>query len=137
MDEMNATTAKEVITILQNTDILLLLKLPYKIIEFVEERAEKCDKEIKLKENTPLIEQEISDDAKAILTLIYRDFLCDDNEKKLINKKIQDAEQELNNPFKNKKKSNVDEIQETKALVVQKRWYQKAFEIIKKIFHTT
>lgn len=94
----------------------------------------------------PFEECNIMEETKIILALIYRDFLCSEQEKKEIklkdSQKLLEYEKELrekyntDNLFKNKKESDVEyeSKDETSMIVQEEKWYKKIFNIIKNLF---
>lgn len=97
----------------------------------------------------PVEDYELKDETKIILSLIYRDFLCSDEEKERLKardaQKLQEEEEQLRekyNPddiFKNRNRVVPQEEQpseETRMTLVQEeKWYQKIFNLIKNLFH--
>ncbi len=94
----------------------------------------------------PFEECNIMEETKIILALIYRDFLCSEQEKKEIklkdSQKLLEYEKELrekyntDNLFKNKKERDVEyeSKDETSMIVQEEKWYKKIFNIIKNLF---
>ena len=128
----------------------LLKKIPKKFYEMIEnERTKEYQPNIK----EPLEQQKLKNETIILLGLIYRDFLCSAEEKKILQEKdakelqrVQDEiEKELrekynpDNLFKKKNISTEETVattEETSMTVVQEqKWYQKIFNIIKSIFH--
>ena len=87
------------------------------------------------------------DESKIILSLIYREFLCSDEEKEILKirdyEKLKEEEQQLRekyNPddiFKNKNVPQEEQLfEETRMTIVQEeKWYQKIFNLIKNLFN--
>lgn len=86
--------------------------------------------------------------------MIYRDFLCSEEEKEQLKlrdvEKAREAEEEIRkkyNPediFKKGKKIQIDDIKEKEEqtydkqlIIVEEKWYTKIFNMIKKIFKKT
>lgn len=88
MDEITCTTAKEVVSILYNSDMNVFLKIPPKFIVFLENKANECKEEIVINKCVGIEKQSISDDAKAILAIIYKDFLASNDKKEKIKKEL-------------------------------------------------
>ena len=126
----------------------LVDKIPSKFRVMLEEEEDK-DYYPNIKE--PLEEQKLKEETIIILGLIYRDFLCSPEERKELQEKdakeLQEVkmamEQEMRekyNPddiFKNRRKDNPEEQSytgNTSMIVVEEKWYQKIFQIIKKLF---
>ena len=137
----------EVYEVLKLMPKQLLNKIPnkfYKMIE--EERDKKYFPDIR----EPLEKQKLKNETIIILGLIYRDFLCSEEERKKLQEKdareLQEVQQKLEeeirqkyNPddiFKNRNKIEEQSAQEEKSLIVveEEKWYRKIFNIIKKLF---
>ncbi len=126
----------------------LLNKIPKKFREII-----KNEKAVKYKPNIsePIEEVELKEETIIILALIYRDFLCSNEEKERLKlrdaQKMKEAEEVIRkkyNPddiFKNRKNTQIDNIKENKheshdkrLIVIEEKWYTKIFNMIKKIF---
>ena len=139
----------EVNVIIQLMPEELVDKIPSRFRVMLEEEKDK-NYHPDIKE--PLEEQKLKEETIIILGLIYRDFLCSPEERKELQEKdakelqeVQMAmEQEMRekyNPddiFKNRRKNNSEEqsyTENTSMIVVkEEKWYQKIFQIIKKLF---
>ena len=88
MDEITCTTAKEVVSVLYNSDMNVFMKIPPKFISFLETKANECKDEIVINKNVGFEKQTISDDAKAILAIIYKDFFFFFDEKEKLEKEL-------------------------------------------------
>lgn len=127
----------------------LLNKIPTKFYEMIkEERDTNYSPNIK----EPLEKQKLKNETIIILGLIYRDFLCPPEEKKILQEKdakeLQEIEKELEqqirekyNPddiFKNKNRIVPEEVQQSKetriTIIQEEKWYQRIFNIIKNLF---
>lgn len=96
----------------------------------------------------PIEEFELKEETIIILALIYRDFLCSNEEKEQLKlrdaEKIKEAEEELRikyNPddlFKKRKNTETELVtektQSNQLIVFEEKWYKKIFNIIKNIF---
>lgn len=71
MEQITSDIAKEVLDVLNNSNMELLSKIPPKFISFLEQKVCECEGNIQIDKES------ISDDAKAILAIIYKDFLVD------------------------------------------------------------
>lgn len=110
--------AVELNVILENTAPELVSKIPKKFIAFLKEIASK-NYIFKYDNTKSLEEQEIQPKTKGLLALIYKDFLCDSQEKQeyinhisLVTEKIEQRKREKYNPdniFNNKKNDNIQE----------------------------
>ena len=70
----------EVNQILLHTEEEIILKIPQTFINFVKKNMDENHR-IKIEEGKKLIEQNIMQETKQILALIYRDYLCSKQEK--------------------------------------------------------
>lgn len=124
----------------------LVNKIPLKLQQLI--NAYKNDKYKPIIEE-PVENYELMDESKIILSLIYRDFLCSNEEKEKMqirdSEKLKEEEQQLrekynpDNIFKNRNMILSQEEQvaeETRMTIVQEeKWYQKIFNLIKGLFH--
>lgn len=124
----------------------MLNKIPSRFRQIIEnEKSTTYTSNIK----EPLEQCILKEETIIILSLIYRDFLCNKEEKERLQyrdaQKIKEAEDELrekynpDNIFKKKIEPNINnttEIQENLSLVKveEDKWYKKIFNIIKNIF---
>ena len=137
--------AAEAIAILENTDTLLLAKVPTKLIESLQEKADELGRRVNIDYSKDFSNQEISEQAKDIIALIYRDYWCTSEQREEINKALEENERKHNeeirekynpdNIFKNEEKIIVPN-EEKVSLIVQEdlKWYQKIFNKIKSLF---
>lgn len=135
----------EVDAIFELMPVNLLKKIPEKFREII-----KSEKSINYKPmiREPIEEFELKEETIIILALIYRDFLCSKEEKEKLKlrdaQKLKDAEDEIRkkyNPdyiFKNRNNHKVDKkediVTEISIAVVEEKWYEKLFDIVKRIF---
>ena len=128
----------------------LLDKIPNKFIEILEDER---DKEYYPNIKEPIEDCNLKDETIVLLGLIYRDFLCDVDERKRLQnkdyKEIKKIEDQLEKELKEKyniniifnKKNNIEEKleqkEEEKSLTViqEEKWYQKIFNIINRLFN--
>lgn len=88
----------------------------------------------------PLEEQNLSEEAKTILSIIYLRYFCDKDERLEIIKEMKENDLEFEKNLKEKynsdkifdKKDNVKI--EAELPIIPKKWYQKIFEKLKKFF---
>lgn len=140
----------EVNEIMKLMPIELINKIPSKFREMIEE--EKDNNYIPdIKE--PIEKCKLKNETIIILGLIYRDFLCSQDERKKLQEKdarelqkvkkdIEEEMREKYNPddiFKKKNQNNMEESnakeENTSMVVVQEeKWYEKIFNLIKRIF---
>ena len=139
----------EVNEIIKMMPIELVNKIPSKFREMiVEEKYKNYIPDIK----EPIEKCKLKNETIIILGLIYRDFLCSPDERKKLQEKdarelqevekaIEEEIREKYNPddiFKNRNKIVLQEEQppeETRmTIVLEEKWYQKIFNLIKGLF---
>ena len=145
--------AAEAIAVLENTEDSLLKKIPSKLIEVLQEKADELGRKVNLDYSKSYHEQNISEEARGIIILIYRDYWCSEEQKNEINRLMEESEQkyqeelrEKYNPDKIFEQTNTiktasnplidnysgeiikDEVQELALVKVEEtKWYQKIF----------
>ena len=142
------TEVNEIIKIMPDE---LVNKIPSKFREMLEDER---DKEYNPNIQEPLEKCKLKNETIIILGLIYRDFLCSQDEKRRLQEKdakeLQEVEKALEeeirekyNPddiFKNTNRNIQEKIQqseETRMTIVQEeKWYKKIFNLIKNLFHS-
>ena len=125
----------------------LKARIPKKIISYFENNKSK-DYNWKIDETIPLEKQNLLPATKEILTVLYRDYICDDVErveleKNLTNNEIKYQEKlkekyNTNNIFKNNLNEGVDTITEnekTSVVAYRESLFSKIINKIKLIFH--
>ena len=125
----------------------LKARIPKKIISYFENNKSK-DYNWKIDETIPLEKQNLLPATKEILTVLYRDYICDDVErveleKNLTNNEIKYQEKlkekyNTNNIFKNNVNEGVDTITEnekTSVVAYRESLFSKIINKIKLIFH--
>lgn len=138
----------EVNIILENTQEEVKNRLPNSLTRFIKENMDN-NHYIKIDKSKSLIEQNISKETKEILALIYRDYLCTKDERKILisqeqqekMKKEKDKQEKYNIDFdkiseKRKQKNIIEKLEEEKQTSLiessQEKWYKK---IINKILN--
>lgn len=145
MKEVYREAFSEVDAILGLMPVNLLKKIPERFRQII-----KSEKSINYKPiiSEPIEEFELKEESIIILALIYRDFLCSKEEKEKLKlrdaQRVREAEDEIRekyNPddiFKNRNNRKIDKnediVTKTSIAVVEEKWYQKLFNIVKKIF---
>lgn len=132
----------EVDDILKLMPVQLLNKIP---INFRNMISEKKSVDYKPNITEPFEEQELMEETIIILGLIYRDCLCNKEERKKL--KAQDAEKakkveeelrkryNLDNLFNIKKEENIKQESKLGLIVVSEdSWYKKLLNLIKNVF---
>lgn len=100
----------EVSFILKNMEQKYVNRVPQKIWDLLEKHKIK-HQEIKIDLSRPLEEQELSDEAKAMLALFYRKFLCDESEREELETRFQQKLKEEREAIKNIKiEEKIEEV---------------------------
>lgn len=144
MDENLKKSLKETYEIIQNSENKIIEKIPNNFLKFIEDNMDK-NYNLKINFDDENWKNKINNDTKAILALIYRDYIVDAEKR---NKLIQEEkaqreiyEKELRekyNPdeiFKNRTVKE-DEVINNNQLIEVKEvpWYKKIIESILRIF---
>ena len=136
----------EVLDLLKYVRMEQYNKIPKSFITYMEE---KCDERSNFTYNVaiPFEKQEMSEEAKEILAMIYRLFWAEETKKKELSnkdnliKEIREKEKRKKyNPddlFKNKKQDKIEKnyIENLPIQIEKEKWYQKIFNKIKSIFN--
>ena len=140
----------ELNTIIHYMDMEYLKKIPQKFINFISENMD-SNYEPNISKNIPINEQTLKKDTRVLLSLLHRNYWCDEESKTelikedLLAKDIYEKElREKYNPdniFKNKKEQidniSTSQVQENVTSLVEYKeqtWYQKIFENIRNFF---
>ncbi len=91
----------EVDYILEFTSKSILKKIPKSFIKFIKNNKNK-DYKVSINKDIPITKQPLKDETRAIMSLIYRSYLCTDNQKKRL--KIDDMVE-----MKKQKKNDIND----------------------------
>lgn len=121
-------------------------KIPQEKIDFFEKNKDK-DYNFKIDPNVDLAEQNISQNANAILVALFRDYFATDKQKETLNKLLQQNQDKMeieknqkynpNNMFQNKEhKGEANSLKEEVALVKTKdqTMFRRILDFFKSIF---
>ncbi len=152
MTEVYRNAFKEVKVILEYLDDESYYKIPQDVIEAISENQNE-EYDFYIDESIPFAEQNILSETRAILFNIYRDYIADDDKKKIIQEaqhkkmiEIENKKREKYNPdniFKKNENTVVknNDVKENVAsvntnIIPQKKesWLQKLFTKIKNFF---
>ena len=120
----------EIYKILENTDEEIINKIPEKFIKFVKENMD-TNYKFELKKGKELVKQNLKDETKQIIALIYKKYLCD--EKKVINNYVIGF-----NKHKKLKEENIQKDKDVKNIetslleIKEEKWYKKLINKILK-----
>lgn len=124
---------KETYLIINDLSEELYSKIPKSFIDLITNNMD-LDYNISLKD---IENDEVMVETKAIMALIYRDYLCDDYTRKILSEQEQrEAEQETEkykNMFKNKNLNDQEENVSNKLIIIEKeKWYTRIWNKIYK-----
>ena len=132
----------EVDTILEYSSEEIRNKVPDKFRQLIKNNKDNNSKLI-LDEHKKLNDQELLIETREILSLIYRDYLCSEDERKELikinNQRLEEINEEydIQNIFdkrKNKVSAEDDINKETLPVVInEEKWYKKIFNFIRKL----
>lgn len=140
--------AKETIELLKYFDKEFTSKISKSFINLLKKLAEKSRLEIKIDLNKKINEQEISEECKDLIALIYYSCFADSDEKEVLLKIWKendnvyqhelDEKYDISNIFKdrNKLKKQNDEVENILSVEVKKSFFKRILEKIKEIFRT-
>lgn len=146
ISEKYACAYKEVIEVLKHTKKEDVCKIPsYKILLYAKYMNNNYN--FKIDENKNIEEQNLSQEAKAILANLYRDYWASTYQRQRIKakerydiEKIMKDKYNPDNIFKNRNITEPKEIRPSKetsmTIVQEEKWYQKIFNLIKNFFHS-
>ena len=136
----------EVYDILMRLEKGLYDKIPKEFITAIEKNRD-MEYKVNIDYSKDINEQELLMETRIILSLIYRDYLCDEEKRKQLleedERQLKENEKNLRekyNPDKlfqnNKKEKIVDNANENKELTIveEEKWYKKIIIFIKSIF---
>lgn len=145
MDKETKEGISQVLDILNHTDKNIVEKISRKFIEFLQENKS-MDYKVNIDYSNEEWKNQINEDAKVLLALIYRDFIVSDEEKENLIKKEEIISKQYNKEIMDKysvdklfKKSN-KEVVENKEMPVslievkEKKWYKNILDRILAFF---
>lgn len=142
MDEKYKKSLSEVYEILKLMPESILNKIPQKLKDIIENER---DIEYKIIVKEPLNIEDFEYETIVLLGMIYRDFLCDENEKNILKQREIDLANQYDeeirkmyNPddlFNRRKKANIGKSESLPIKVEEDRkWFKKIFELVKGVF---
>ncbi len=132
----------EIDTILEYSNEEIKNKIPNNFKQLIKNNKD-INYKLVLDEKKSLNEQKLLIETREILALIYRDYLCfEDERKELIrvnNQKLEEINKkyDIQNIFEQRKnKTSIDNENEEMLpeIINEERWYKKIFNFIKKLF---
>ncbi len=132
----------EIDTILEYSNEEIKNKIPNNFKQLIKNNKD-INYKLVLDEKKPLNEQKLLIETREILALIYRDYLCSEDERKELirvnNQKLEEINKkyDIQNIFEQRKnKTSIDNENEEMLpeIINEERWYKKIFNFIKKLF---
>lgn len=132
---MDKRAYSEVNYIINNMPEEMKDKIPDDVIINIQNKMDK-DYVVKIKD---IEYDELLPDTEKILAVLYADYIAPeeeirfikDTEKRIKDKKIQEINKNVINPFK---KAKITHVKQEVTIVENKKWYEKFFSWIKKFF---
>lgn len=132
---MDKRAYSEVNYIINNMPEEMKDKIPEDVIINIQNKMDK-DYVVKIKD---IEYDELLPDTEKILAVLYADYIAPeeerrfikDTEKRIKDKKIQEINKNVINPFK---KAKITHVKQEVTIVKNKKWYEKFFSWIKKFF---
>lgn len=139
--------SKEVLTILAYFDQKIIEKIPTSFLDMLKNQAANSTNEFYINPNSDISEQNISEESKDLISLIYYSYIADENEKNEISKLWYENEEEYNQElrekynldsiFDNRKSIQKDEERNTskELIVLKENWFTKLLKFVRKNFN--
>ena len=134
--------ALETLEVLKYFNTEFTSKISESFLNSLKELAKKSKLEVKIDANKKLITQNISEETKDIISLIYYNYFADDKEKNEIAKiwkendeRFQEKSNEIYDIEKVFKSRNKNYIKSELPTVVKKNWIEKIIEKVKRFFN--
>ncbi len=136
--------AKETLTVLSYFDDNLIKKIPEKFLDYLRNLASTSNYVTHVDVEKKLVNQDISEESKDLIALIYYSYIADEEEKKEIikswneNERLYEKQLEekynLNNLFKNKAEKIYEEDNILPIEFKEKSIFHKILDFIKNVF---
>lgn len=133
----------ELKVILENSEDAIIEKIPKKFIMFIEYNYDK-NYSCNIKADIPINEQNILDETRYLIGLVYRSYLCNENEKqeydKILRKNEENYQKELHEKydidiFNNKgQESKIKENTNLPVVIKKENIFKRITNIVKRIF---
>ena len=137
MDESYKQALAETSTVINFMNEDLVKKIPKDILSLIEVNKDKNYK-VNILPEVPIYEQNIKKETKGILAVLYREYICDENERKRLKKEEKEyfeRKYSVDKLFENRKKTK--EIENNNEIVVLKKEniIEKLIKTIRKFFY--
>ena len=136
--------ATEILDVLEHLPKRIVGKIPTKFMEFLKSVSD-SDYEVKIDYSKGLDKIELQDKSKALLAMIYRNYLCTEQERKEFDEILLENERKYQEELRRKyNPDNIFKKEEEKIEVLEgntqlieykeSKWYHKILDKIKKFF---
>lgn len=130
----------EVYDIINHMDKQMKSKISDKFIDFIEENRD-LNYKVNIDYSKSIANQNLLYETKVLLSLIYRDYICDEEKREKLIKQDKDVLKEQEKKLEKKyeinfkyKKENKNQPKKPNSMIVQKqKWYEKIVEIYRYI----
>ena len=137
MQDNTKKAFSEVYDVINHMEEDMRNKIPTEFINFIKENRD-LSYNIKIDYSQGIVNQNLIHETKVLLSLIYRDYICDEEKKKILieqdnkilNKQDEYLRKKYEINFQNKKI-----LKENQLTVIEKtKWYEKILKLLRKIF---
>ena len=147
MSEISKKAISEVIDVLNHSEIEVTQKIPKNFIEFLMNNSDN-DYIPNIDYSKENWENDIEEDAKTLLALIYRDYIMSEEEREIAIEEVKKQERESienynpDNLFKKNKKSEnekleeeaIQEVENALMVIKEEKWYERIINKLKELF---
>ena len=138
---MQNTTQKafsEVYDIINHMEDDIKKQIPNSFITFIKNNRD-LNYNVKIDYSQKITNQKLMHETKVLLSLIYRDYICDEEKRRILikqdNKTLSEKEKILYKKNRTDFEEEEDNGQENKLIIISKeKWYEKIIGLLKKIF---
>ena len=137
MDESYKQALAETSTVINFMNEDLVKKIPKDILSLIEVNKDKNYK-VNILPEVPIYEQNIKKETKGILAVLYREYICDENERKRLKKEEKEyfeRKYSVDKLFENRKKTKEIESKNEIVVVKKENIIEKLITAIRKFFY--
>ena len=130
---------KEMQYIINNSDIEIQEKIPDSIKKFIVDNMDK-NYDVKIDFDKKISSQNLLPQTKEMMSILYRDYLCSEEDRKNIMNKMMKAQEKLEEKydislvFERRRKNNNIQNSYLPIEIKEKKWYEKLIEIFFKLY---
>lgn len=130
---------KEMQYIINNSDIEIQEKIPDSIKKFIVDNMDK-NYDVKIDFDKKISSQNLLPQTKEMMSILYRDYLCSEEDRKNIMNKMMKAQEKLEEKydislvFERRRKNNNIQNSYLPIEIKEKKWYEKLIEFFFKLF---